>query len=166
MEEDRRNCGRASRDNERDSISEWRPRLLRFRRSLMVAKVSSDSASAFQARLSSCLSLTWSCVGAISPLTLHAANMCQLLVSEFTVFTHSSLPSHALGAQFPSFICTALFQVLMFITALMWSSLHCDPSFKQSTRDVPMSLQLPLRIRWSALLVCIQTPSFAHGSNG
>ena len=97
----------------RDSISEWRPRLLRFRHSLMVAMisyatVSSDSSSAFQARLSSCLTLTWSCVCAISPLTLHAAIMCQLLVSPFTVFTHSSLPSHALGAQFPSFICTAL----------------------------------------------------------
>ena len=70
-------------DNKRDSVSEWRPRLLR-------------------------LTLTWSCVCAISPLTLHAAIMCQLLMSQFTVFAHSSLPSHALGAQFPSFICTAL----------------------------------------------------------
>ena len=30
-------------DNHRDSISEWRLRLLRFRHSLMVATVSSDS---------------------------------------------------------------------------------------------------------------------------
>ena len=79
-----------------------------FAHDSMVATVSSDSSSAFQARLSSCLTLTWSCVCAISPLTLHAAIMCQLLVPEFTVFTHSSLPSHELGAQFPGFIGTAL----------------------------------------------------------
>ena len=49
----------------------------------------------------------------------------------------------------------------MFIIALMWSTLHCDSSFKQSTRDVPMSLQLPQRTPLSALLVCIHTP-FAY----
>ena len=90
-----------------DSISEWRPRLLRFRHSLMVAMVSSDSSSAFQARLSSpCLTAYRVC--AISPLTLHAAILCQLLVSEFTAFTLTSLPSNAIRAQFPGFICTAL----------------------------------------------------------
>ena len=51
---------------------------------------------------------TLSCVRYLSALTLHAAILCQLLLSEFTAFILTSLPSNAIRAQFPGFICTAL----------------------------------------------------------